>query len=74
MWGLGKRRTKLGRYLDKSGYTQNELAKAAGVNKETVSRACNDPDYSPTVKTLQKIVKALRHIDPSVKADDFFDL
>jgi len=74
MWGLGKNRTKLGRYLDKKGRTQNELAKAAGVNKETISRACSDPKYSPTVKTLSKIMKALRKLDPNVKAEDFFDL
>ncbi|KOO46392.1 helix-turn-helix transcriptional regulator [Priestia koreensis] len=74
MWGLGKKRTKLGKFLDKHGRTQQELAKAAGVNKETVSKACSDPDYSPTVKTLSKLMKALRKLDSNVKAEDFFDI
>jgi DNA-binding XRE family transcriptional regulator len=74
MWGIGKRRTKLGRWLDRNGRTQGELAKAAGVNKETISKACNDANYSPTIKTAGKIMKALRKLDPNVKAEDFFDL
>lgn len=74
MWGLGKRRTRLGRFLDKRGRTQMELAKAAGVNKETISRACSDPNYSPTVKTLSKIMKAIRQLDPNAKPEDFFDI
>ncbi|MEE3897535.1 helix-turn-helix transcriptional regulator [Priestia megaterium] len=74
VWGIGKNRTKLGKFLDKQGRTQNELAKAAGVNRETVSKACNDPNYSPTVKTLSKLMKAIRKLDPNAKPDDFFDI
>jgi predicted transcriptional regulator len=74
MWGLGKKRSKIGKFIDKHGYTQEDLMKAAKIGRSTASRICSDPDYSPTVNTIKKIMKAIRQIDPNAKSDDFFDI
>lgn len=78
MWGLsrniGKRRSKLGKWIDKNGYTQEDLVKEAKVSRNTVSKACSDPDYIPSPTVMKKILNAVRRIDPSAKADDFFDM
>ena len=74
MWGLGKRRSKLGKFIDKHGYTVQELSKASKVNRNTVGKLCSDPDYLPTTSTIKKIMNAIRQIDPSAKTNDFFDI
>lgn len=78
MWGfgknLGKRRSKLGKWLDKQGFDQEDLVKEARVSRNTVSKACNDPDYVPSPTVMKKILKAVRKIDPGAKVDDFFDM
>lgn len=73
MMGLGKRRSKLGEWIDRRGIKQELLVKA-GVSKGTVTSACNDPDYVPSGTSMQKILKALREVDPSVGASQFWDL
>jgi hypothetical protein len=72
--GLNKPRTKLGKWLDKRGIKQEWLTKKSFVNKQSVSLACNDMLYLPSGKTMQKIIQALREVDPSVRADQFWDL
>lgn len=74
MWGLGKKRTKLGKWLDRNGYSQEDLVNASGVSRNTVSRACTDSSYIPSPKIMKKILKACRKIDSDITADDFWDL
>lgn len=74
MWGLGKPRSKLGKFLDKHGYTIQDLSKVSKVNRNTLGKACSDKDYIPSPKTMQRILKAIRRIDPSVKMSDFWDM
>lgn len=75
MFGLGKKRSKLGKWLDKRGISQTWLAKKSGVNRNTVNELTSgDTDRAPTTRTVQKIMKAIREIDPNAKADDFFDM
>jgi transcriptional regulator with XRE-family HTH domain len=74
MWGIGKPRSKLGKWLDKHGLEQKELTKVSKVNKNTVSKACNEKDYIPSQKTIQKLLKAIRKVDPNVKMSDFWDM
>jgi DNA-binding XRE family transcriptional regulator len=73
-FGTGKRRSKVGKFIDKHGYTQEELREASRVSRNTVSRACNDPKYVPSPTVMKKLMKAIRSIDPGAKADDFFDI
>jgi transcriptional regulator with XRE-family HTH domain len=69
-----KKRSKLGRYLDKEGFSQEELVKVSKVSRNTISRICSDPDYTPTGGTIKKIMAAIKKLDPNAKVDDFFDM
>ncbi|PLT32872.1 helix-turn-helix transcriptional regulator [Bacillus sp. V5-8f] len=69
-----KTRSKLGKFLDKEGYSQEELVKASKVSRNTVSRICTNPDYVPSGNVIKKIMKAIRQIDPGAKTEDFFDI
>jgi len=51
MYGLGKKRSKLGAYIDKKGITQTELVKASGVTKNAVTRACSGEE----IRDISKI-------------------
>jgi transcriptional regulator with XRE-family HTH domain len=72
-FGLGKRRTKFGRWLDREGIPQIELEERAKLGRATISRLCNDKDYTPRFETINKIRKALREIGRDVP-DDYFNL
>ncbi|WP_342540074.1 helix-turn-helix transcriptional regulator [Heyndrickxia sp. FSL K6-6286] len=73
MFGLGKSRSKLGKYLDRHGITQTELAKKAKVGDMTVSRLCNEDDYRPKISTISKIKRALKTLGHDLP-DDYFGL
>lgn len=73
MFGLGKKRTKFGRWLDHEGITQLEIEKRAKLGRATISRLCNDRDYTPRFETVAKVRKALRELGRDVP-DDYFDL
>ncbi|MED3788418.1 helix-turn-helix transcriptional regulator [Peribacillus frigoritolerans] len=76
MFRFGKRkpRSKVGKLIDKHGYTQEEFVSASGISRNTISRVCSDPRYVPSAGVLKKIMKAVRSIDTGAKADDYFDL
>ncbi|MBP1944628.1 helix-turn-helix transcriptional regulator [Cytobacillus luteolus] len=75
MFGLGKKRSKLGKWLDQRGISQTWLANKSGVNRNTINDlAAGDSDRAPTTRTIKKILKALREIDPTVNSNDFFDM
>ncbi|MEI2469248.1 helix-turn-helix transcriptional regulator [Peribacillus frigoritolerans] len=69
-----KPRSKVGKLIDKHGYTQEEFVSASGISRNTISRVCSDPRYVPSAGVLKKIMKAVRSIDAGAKADDYFDL
>jgi predicted transcriptional regulator len=74
VFGLGKKRTALGRWLDQRGITQSWLMKKTGLNKNTIGDLTSDKDRSPNQRTMKKILKALREVDPQVKSDDFWKM
>ncbi|AZR79854.1 helix-turn-helix transcriptional regulator [Bacillus thuringiensis] len=74
MWGLGKKRTKLGKFLDKHNIEQEWLVRKSGLGRNTIGELANNFERSPTQKTMQKILKTLREVDPRIKADDFWDM
>lgn len=73
-FGLGKKRSKLGRYVDRVGISQTELAKLSGISRPTINRMCSEEDYEPNIKTVKKLIKALKRLDPNIKSDQFFDI
>lgn len=72
--GIGKKRSKLGKWLDDRGITQQWLVKSSGVSRTTVSDICSDDNHTPNLSTIKKIMKALKKIDSGVKSNDFFDI
>ncbi|MBR8645959.1 helix-turn-helix transcriptional regulator [[Brevibacterium] frigoritolerans] len=44
MFRFGKRkpRSKVGKLIDKHGYTQEEFVSASGISRNTISRVCSD--------------------------------
>lgn len=74
MFGLGKNRTKLGEWLDSRGIKQDWLASKGKIGRTTISNACGNKDYTPSGTTMGKIIKVIREVDPSVRADQFWDL
>ncbi|MDQ0975896.1 DNA-binding XRE family transcriptional regulator [Neobacillus niacini] len=74
LFGLGKQRSKFGKWVDKKGLTQQEIAEESKVGRTTVSNMCSDPEYSPRIETWVKIQKALKNMGYNVNRDDFFDI
>ncbi|RFB11505.1 XRE family transcriptional regulator [Bacillus sp. HNG] len=54
--------------------TQEELREAAKIGRNTASRVCSDPEYTPSASTIKKLMKVVRRVDPNAKVDDFFDM
>lgn len=72
--GLGKPRSKLGKWLDSRGIKQEWLVSKSDVGRTTISNACGDSEYTPSGTSIKKILKALREVDASVRADQFWDM
>ncbi|MEC2133490.1 transcriptional regulator [Brevibacillus centrosporus] len=53
---------------------QKWLAKEAELNKATITRVTSSDEYTPNLRTIKKILQALRKIDPNVKQDDFWTM
>ncbi|RCW41568.1 helix-turn-helix domain-containing protein [Paenibacillus prosopidis] len=74
MFGLGKPRSKFGKWLDKKGIKQQWVAEKSKVSRGTISQLAIDDSRSPTYKNAVKLIKVLREIDPSIRADQFWDI
>jgi putative transcriptional regulator len=73
-FGLGKKRSKFGKYLDKHSITQQEIARESGVSKSTISRLCEPEEHEPSLKSARKIIKALKKHNSRVDYNDFWDM
>jgi predicted transcriptional regulator len=75
MFGLGKKRSKLGKWLDRNNLTQEWLVRKAGVGRSTIQDLTSgDNEREPTTRTIKKIMKAIKEVDPAVKVDDFWGM
>ncbi|WP_260507739.1 transcriptional regulator [Brevibacillus agri] len=74
MFGLGKPRSRLGKWLDSSGKTQRWLVAEAKISEDTATRVCSDGTYIPGNATKKKILDVVRRIDPNLKHDDFWPM
>lgn len=72
--GLGKERSKFGRWLDAKGIKQQWVAEKSGVSRGTISQLAIEDNRRPTYSNAMKIIKALHQIEPSVNASDFWDV
>jgi transcriptional regulator with XRE-family HTH domain len=74
MFGLNKPRSKFGRFLDRKGIEQKEVAEKAKVSEMTLTRMCNDKNHSPRISTWVKVQRALKSMGYEVDRDKFFDV
>lgn len=74
MFGIGKQRSRLGKFLDERGIKQQWLVQQTKLNKKTISHLATKDDPLPSGSTMRKIVEALRKVDPRVKQDDFWTM
>lgn len=73
MFGLGKERSKFGRFVDKNGISHGELVKKSGVSKDTVTKACNDDDCVLREISKTALVDAVNEITGKTKSiNDFW--
>lgn len=72
VFGLGKDRTKFGRYLDSNGIAQIELERTSKLSTGTVSKLCNDKKYRPKFSTITQIVKGLKKLGKNIDEHDFW--
>ncbi|PEF33077.1 helix-turn-helix domain-containing protein [Bacillus wiedmannii] len=57
-----KPRSKLGKFIDKHGLKQVDIAKNSGLRESTISRLANIDSVSPSMKTANKVLKALKKL------------
>jgi DNA-binding XRE family transcriptional regulator len=72
MFGLGKSRTDVGRFLDKNKLTQESVRLSADISRETMADICGNANYNPHSKTMIKIVGVLRRMGYDVDITDFW--
>ncbi|MGD6831450.1 helix-turn-helix domain-containing protein [Sutcliffiella halmapala] len=72
--GFGKPRTRLGQFLDQKGITQEWLSKKTGISRNTISKLCSNEEYSPNMGTIKRVMAAVREVDESKKAEDFWSM
>lgn len=72
IFGLGKRRSKFGKFLDKNGITQQEISIASSVNRNSISRLTAADDNRPSMKNAHKIIKTLKKAGYNVDYEDFW--
>ncbi|GAB6989447.1 helix-turn-helix domain-containing protein [Paenibacillus pini] len=71
--GIGKPRTRLGKFLDNNGLTQSWLEQKTGISNPTMVKLCGDKSYSPYENTKIKIIKVLRkELDEYIDVNDFW--
>lgn len=67
-----KTRSRLGKWLDDNEVSQEWLSKETGLNRNTISDLCDGTVDRPRNATRLKIIKALRQVDASVSATEFW--
>ncbi|WP_110926822.1 helix-turn-helix transcriptional regulator [Bacillus massiliglaciei] len=70
--GLGKPRSKFGKFIDINSISQKVLADQSGVSKSTISRLCQQGDYTPNMKNGIRLVKVLNEAGYKVSYEDFW--
>lgn len=73
-YGLGKKRSKLGKFLDKNNITQELIGNSSRISRHAISLLCNSrTNINPTENTQVKIIGTLRRLGYDVSFTDFWD-
>ncbi|GIP38292.1 hypothetical protein J31TS4_15720 [Paenibacillus sp. J31TS4] len=69
----GKPRTSYGRFLDRHQVQQEDVCKATGLSRNTVSDACSNLDYTPRRSTMTLLLQAAKKLTgKTMKREDFW--
>ncbi|MCL6445130.1 MAG: helix-turn-helix domain-containing protein [Alicyclobacillus sp.] len=69
-FGLGRPRTKFGKWIEQKGLRQQDIADSSGVPRPTISDLARDDSRRPSYRTRRKLDKALR--DEGFDSRDFW--
>lgn len=72
--GLGKSRSKFGKFIDQNSISQKTLAELSGVSKSTISRLCQAEEHSPSMKNGVRLINTLNKAGYSVSYEDFWSI
>ena len=70
-FGLGKPRSRLGKWIDDHGISQAELEKKSGVSRDVI-RILAKENKRPSWRTEKRLMQALRQYDSEISAEDFW--
>ena len=73
MFGLGKPRSRLGRWVDRNLGSQKELQDLCGIDKNTSTSVCSTNGHKPNQSTRARIIMGLRNAGFNVDEEDFWD-
>lgn len=74
MFGLGKKRSKFGMFLDENGIEQERVREVSKLGKDTLTRVCSTDTY-PNGKTMKALLDAVRKLTgKNVGQDDFWPM
>lgn len=75
IFGIGKKRTPLGQFIDRLRILQKEVEQETKVSNPIVTKACNDPDYRPSPNVQKKFLDFVRKRGwKNAKTDDLWPL
>jgi len=70
--GLGRDRTRVGKWCDRNDITQEELVKWSGLSRPTICKICGDSEYEPTELTKRSLIRGLTKHEYDVDEYDFW--
>jgi hypothetical protein len=70
--GVGRERTKVGKFLDANGISHGDIQKWSGVSAPTITSLCGDISYKPSSLTKRSIIAALQKREYDVEEYSFW--
>ncbi|MEK5477562.1 transcriptional regulator [Paenibacillus sp. FSL R5-0407] len=73
MFGLGKKRSEFGKFLDNHGIKQEAVCKETGLNRETLTKACSEENPKMRMITKKALASAAKKLSgENVTIKDFW--
>ncbi|MCM3733273.1 XRE family transcriptional regulator [Fictibacillus nanhaiensis] len=69
-----QKRSKLSIWLERHNRDTDWLTRTSGLERKTVEELASNPNKSPRMITIRKILYAVKRVDPSIKVSDLWDM
>jgi autonomous glycyl radical cofactor GrcA len=69
-----QKRSKLGIWLEQHNRDTDWLTRTSGLERKTVEELASNPNKSPRMITIRKILYAVKRVDPTIKVSDLWDM